>query len=350
MLIKRVHRALFFLALSFLSACGESAMKTPSLVHWAGETMGTTYSIKIIALPDEQQAMIRAGIEKRIHSVNANMSTYLSDSEVSKFNRSKVGEWYPLSRATLDVIALSLDISKQSSGAFDITVGPLIELWGFGTKDTANTPPTQEVVDQARSQVGYQALQIHNTELMIQKKKAVTIDLSAIAKGYAVDVVADYLDSQKIQRYLVEIGGEMRVRGFSPRNTPWRIGVEKPVSERRIPQRAINLTGSAIATSGDYRNYYEVDGQRYSHTINPATGYPARHQLASVTVVHASAALADAWATALNVLGPVVGFKLAQSQHLAAYFIVRSTEGFTEQLTDSFSVLLSSANESPSGE
>jgi thiamine biosynthesis lipoprotein len=209
-----------------------------------------------------------------------------------------------------------------------------VNLWGFGPDGRADDPPVAREVREVLSRIGYDKISIRRSPPAIRKSKAnIYVDLSAIAKGYAVDRVADYLASLGLANYLVEIGGDLKANGHNANGMPWTIAIEKPAPEDRVVQRVVHITDQAMATSGDYRNYFERNGQRFSHTINPRTGLPVSHSLASVTVWSATAMDADALATALMVLGPQAGYELAHRHKLGAYFIVRTENGFAEKST-----------------
>jgi len=222
-----------------------------------------------------------------------------------------------------------------------MTVFPLVDLWGFGPSPRAAEIPGADQIATALQKTGSRYLQITGgAPFAILKTRDIQLDLSAIAKGYAVDRVAGYLEGLQIRDYLIEIGGELRVAGKSPRGGPWRIAIEAPLVEQRQILDSIEVTDISVATSGDYRNYFEVQGVRYSHTIDPTSGYPVSHQLASVTVFSESAILADALATALNVLGPEEGRLLAEQQNLAVIFLIRGEEGFEQRYSSAMSTLV----------
>jgi FAD:protein FMN transferase len=315
------------------------ACSKPQPTKLYGSTMGTSYSVIIPQLPEStSETTVHEGIDAVLERVNQEMSTYLPDSELSQINQSEGGQWLQVSPAVFGVINLAQSISEQTGGAYDITVGPLVNLWGFGPPTPgAEGMPTDEEVKAARALVGYHKLELNPQGRTLRKKfKDLYIDLSSIAKGYGVDAVADYLESVGITDYLVEIGGEIRAKGKSQRGDAWRIAVEKPVPGERAVQKIVNLSDIAVATSGDYRNFVEYNGVRYSHTIDPRKGGPIHHALASVTVLSEKAVNADAWATALMVLGEVEGLKLAEEKGLAAYFLYKKGDGFESEETTAF--------------
>ena len=306
--------------------------------EFTGLTMGTTYSVMINAatLPlSRQQLQVR--FDAILNRVNMEMSGYLPESELSRINNTDSTDWLSVSASLMRVLQAARELSRLTGGAFDVSVGPLVNLWGFGPQQDFTVPEEQQI-DTALRLVGYQKLQLDPAASNL--KKAATgmyIDLSAIAKGYGVDEIADYLDGLQLDNHLVEIGGEIRARGVNAKNVPWQIGIEQPAAGEREVRQIIKLDNRAMATSGDYRNYFEHEGTRYSHTIDPRSGRPVSHGLASVTVLHPSTMLADAWATGLLVLGPERWpMNLARQNGLAAYFIIHGDVGFEEISTPRF--------------
>ena len=321
-----------------LSACSETPAPTLKL---SGFTMGTGYNITIVD-PDESisKVIIQKKIDTRLASLNQQMSTYLESSELSRLNQAPSGQAIKVSPELFHVLLLSLETSWLTNGAFDVTVGPLVNLWGFGSEGDISTVPSDSAINKHMQLIGFQSIELNIGKIEITKKKPVYIDLSAIAKGYAVDQIVALLKEEGCDNFMAEIGGEIYVSGFSPRQTPWTIAIEQPDSNLRGIHRAISISGKAIATSGDYRNYFETAGKRYSHTISPLTGKPINHKLASVTVIADSVARADALATGINVMGVEQGLKLAEQQGLAVYLIVKTDEGFTAQYSDAFTPYL----------
>ncbi len=310
------------------------------LVVVSGATMGTYYRVTLAA-PSQplDQAKLQEQIESRLEEINAQMSTYRDDSEISRFNRQATTEWFPVSAATASVVAEAIEIYHLSQGAFDVTVGPLVNLWGFGTSKGKQTVPAAESVEARIEQTGSDHLEVRSDPPALRKDlPELRVDLSGIAKGFAVDALAESLDERQVDHYLVDIGGEMRAKGWkSPENAPWKIGIENPSAEEKGIYDVIPLHNQSIATSGDYRNFFEANGERYSHEIDPKTGRPVDHGLASVSVLHPSCMRADAWATALMVLGPERGPDLAENLNLTTYFVVHSNGGFVHQETGGFS-------------
>jgi len=305
--------------------------------------MGTTYHVKVVAPESLDKAALNARIKAVLDRIESRMSTYRNDSELSLFNQSPVGGTFAVSAETASVVALGLEVSQQSGGAFDMTVGPLVNLWGFGPDQSITKTPEPDVIAERLQKVGYQAISVRSNPSALQKLAPRYLDLSAIAKGYAVDQLAELL-MPEFSGFMVEVGGELRLHGRKPGAEAWRIAVESPDATTREIQRVIEVGDNAIATSGDYRNYFEQDGVRYSHTIDPATGRPINHRLASVTVVDPSCARADALATALMVLGDEKGLSLAEHLGVQAFFIVKSDNGFIERQTSGFGQFIKPLN------
>lgn len=307
----------------FLIGCGETNRPAePFLI--TGPTMGTRYHITIVSPPNElDKQKLQLNIDKLLADINQQMSTYIVDSEISNFNQLPINTWQTISADFFKVVALSQSISALTDGRFDITIAPLVDLWGFGAgSKKEQIIPSESLIEQAKLLVGWKNLILDKDRLAIQKLKPVNIDLSAIAKGYGVDKVSDLLELNGIENYLVEIGGEVNVNGVNKEGKPWRLGIETPSVLQQGAQKIIQLKNQAIATSGDYRNYFEEEGVRFSHTIDPVTGRSIRHNIASVSVIAATAAEADALATALNVMGFAQAQALSNKENIAAYFIL----------------------------
>src|SRR5690606_35834575 len=243
-------------------------------------------------------------------AVDTSMSGYREDSEVSRFNATPSTDWFGVSRELVRVIETALEVGVESRGAFDVTVAPLVQLWGFGPSGgKAAAPPTESEIAVVRETIGSKKLHVREEPPAIRKMdSSIRIDLNGIAPGYAVDRIADRLDALELTRYMVDIGGEIRVRGQNKKNESWRIAVERPELAAGEVFAVLRLEDEAVATSGEYRNFVFRDGKRYSHTVDPRTGAPIAHSLESVVVVHPQAIYADAWATAYNVLGPNDGY------------------------------------------
>lgn len=308
----------------------------------SGPTQGTTFTLVLVGEhAPELLERVQAAVDAELAAIDAAMSTWRDDSELSRFNAAPAGRAFVVSPRLLDVLALGQSISERSGGAFDMSVRPLVEAWGFGrTKQAGREPPPDEL-ERLRARVGWQQLEIDGEARTLTKQvEGLELDVAAIAPGYAADRLAAILEAEGIEHYMVELGGEVRSRGNNPQGEGWKIGIEQPDAQgARVVQAILRVHDAGVATSGDYRNYWEKDGVRYSHTIDPRTGRPITHTLASVTVVHETAAEADAWATALSVLGPDAGLALAAELELAAYFLVRTPEGFETRTTAAYDAL-----------
>jgi thiamine biosynthesis lipoprotein len=304
-------------------------------IRFAGSTMGTSYHVTIVDAPNAIQAsVLEHDVAAILGAIDQQMSTYKTDSELSLFNQAAVGIEVNMSADTLDVVIQAIALAELSGGSFNPAVAPLVDLWGFGPAAQRESIPSAAEITAALQLMDYSSITISANSLT--KLVPISLDLSAIAKGFGVDKVADYLLAQGIANFLVEVGGEIRVAGYSPRQTAWRLGIETPGEDYGIAYNAISVSDAAIATSGDYRNYYEQDGKRYSHTINPLTGYPVEHNLASITVLSDTAALADGLATAINVMGPDRGLAFSELNALAVFMIVKTETGYNPIYSSAF--------------
>ncbi len=296
--------------------------------------MGTSFTVKWVSSDSAADKKLPAQISQLLVEVNNSMSTYQKDSELSRINQMPAGDSVTLSEGLAEVLSKALDISQSSGGAFDVTVGPLVNLWGFGPDGRVIRAPDHSEIELLRQRVGYHYISLVDRKLT--RERNVYIDLSAIAKGYGVDQVAKLLEKAGISNYLVEIGGELRARGLKPDGSRWKIAIEAPLAGERKVQRIIEVRDVGIATSGDYRNYFEENGIRFSHTIDASTGMPINHRLASVTVLADDCATADALATAMMVLGPDKAEPYAEQQGVEALLIIKSDDGFIERMTPGF--------------
>lgn len=332
-LLRPVLLAFFYLL--FLSSCQRD--EGPPVWYYSGSTMGTTWSLKVLAPSKNGDAKreLQAKLELALAAVSQKMSTYIPDSELSRFNQAPTMQWIEVSKDLCYMFTVSKQVSDDSDGAFDITVGPLVNAWGFGP-GPKEQPPTAGDIAKLKEKVGYKYLEFDCGQLRARKMKDLYVDLSAVAKGYATDVLAKVLEDENLHDYMVEIGGELHLSGHNEHGKPWRIGIEKPELVQGETAQIIELSDVGLATSGDYRNYYEYHGKKYSHTIDPFTGYPVTHNLASITVVAKNGAYADAYATAFDVLGPIKGKALAEKLGMDAYFIVRTESGFSIDNTAGF--------------
>ena len=331
----RQHRRLLLLAIAVLAACAP-----PADFHRAeGATMGTRYRA-LWSGGAGCDATLSTVLEAELHRVEAQMSTWLPDSELSRFNAAPAGGWVPVSAPLAEVVALALELARRSGGAFDVTVGPLVNLWGFGP-ERRTAAPTASEIQRAGARVGSALLDLRRSPPAMRKRvDGLTLDLSAIAKGHAVDRLAALLVERGCSDYLVDIGGDLRVLGANADGAAWRIGVESPEARGSGVEQVLALSDGALATSGDYRNVRTIGGRRFGHTIDPRTGRPVDHQLASVTVWAESAALADALATAINVLGPDDGLVFAEQHAIAAMALVYRERGYERRYTGRMHELL----------
>jgi thiamine biosynthesis lipoprotein len=306
--------------------------------------MGTTYSVSIPRLPDGiDRAAAEDVVADVLRETDAHLSGWNEQSELARFNANASIDWQPVSSVLFESVAQARAVSRATRGTFDVTVAPLVRGWGFGAgaKSDPSAPPPGNLL-QLRGDVGYTKLELRSSPRALRKgTPGLEIDLDGIAPGWAVDRIAARLEALGIRDYLVELGGEVWARGVNPEGRRWRVAVETPRGGERQAYAVIELDGVGVSTSGDYRDYREVDGRRISHTIDPRSGAPVGHGLASVTVVRASVAEADAWATALMVLGPVEGVALARREQLAALFIRRGARpgSFVAQETQEFTRL-----------
>lgn len=334
-------RSLPFIAPALLLLCACSDETRLPQIELTGQTMGTTFNIVLVAPRDDlQKDALQSDIVATLDRIEDLASTWRENSELSRFNAATSTDWQAVSEEFCAVLEQAQRVSATTGGAFDITVGPLVNLWGFGPDGDAIAPPGDADIAAARSRVGYDKLETRcETPAARKLVPDLYVDLSGWAKGYAVDKVATLLDGYELGRYLVEIGGEVKVRGRNAADRKWAIAIEAPATDRRDIQSVVHVTDTGVATSGDYRNYFVYQGSNYSHTIDPRTGRPVAHDLAAVTVVDGSTAWADAMATALLVLGPEDGPTLAEQLGVAGYFLIRNPGGIRELKTSNFQVL-----------
>ncbi|MEP9358110.1 FAD:protein FMN transferase [Sphingomonas sp. KR3-1] len=298
----------------------------------AGETMGTSWSARIVAAPDGIAARIQAELDR----VVGEMSHWAPKSDLSRFNRSEPGRWQPLPVGFANVLAAALEVAEKSAGAFDPAMGALVDLWGFGPPGPRAGIPDAAEIAAARAVSG--RAHIEQDGRRARRTAPATLDFSGIAKGHGVDRVAEMLRSMELPDFLVEVGGELRGEGIKPDGQPWWVDLEPVPGSRLAPIRAA-LHGLSVATSGDYRRSFAHAGRGYAHTLDPRTGRPLENQVASVSVLHPCCMLADAWATALSVLGPEA-MALAEREGLAAHMVVRAGSGFAEHLSPALRTML----------
>lgn len=294
---------------------------------FAGPAQGTTYRVRvgqpIAAMP---LAELRAEIEALLVRIDHQMSRYHADTEVSRFNRSASTDWIAVSPDVVTVVQAALTINRQSGGTFDITVAPLVDLWGFGPSGQPGRVPTAAEIARVRQSVGSQLLEARSNPPALRKRRPdVQLDLNGIAPGFAVDRIADSLQRHAVTNFLIRLDGHLRTRGHALDGRPWRVGIDRPTELPSGVQLAIELGNAALSTSGDYRHYFDHDGRRYSHIIDPRTGAPADHEATCVSIVASDCLTADAWAKALMVLGPTDGMRLADQRGIAAYYVIRES-------------------------
>ncbi|ATC58272.1 FAD:protein FMN transferase [Vibrio anguillarum] len=323
-------------SLFILAGCEKSVEQ----VHLSGPTMGTTYNIKYLkaeGIPSSEA--LQKEVDRLLEEVNDQMSTYRKDSELSRFNQYQGTGPFTVSSQTATVVKEALRLNGLTLGALDVTVGSLVNLWGFGPEARPDVVPSDAELAERKNNIGIEHLSATDTTLS-KDLPNLYVDLSTIAKGWGVDVVADYIQSQGIANYMVEVGGEMRLKGVNREGVPWRIAIEKPTVDERTAQEIIEPGDLAIATSGDYRNYFEQDGVRYSHIINPITGKPIHNKVVSVTVLDASSMTADGLATGLMVLGETKGIEVAEQYNIPVFMIVKTEQGFEEIASSAFKPFL----------
>jgi thiamine biosynthesis lipoprotein len=334
--MNKIKLALLTALVLALSACFPSNNTGKEEILLQGRTMGTTYNIKVVGTKEQVETLnLHQKIDAVLKQVNQEMSTYIKSSEISTFNQSSSTEAIEVSPGFARVLKESIRLGQLSEGKLDVTVGPLVNLWGFGPEQRPDKVPSDELLAATKKRVGLQNLVLEGN-LLSKKIPDLYIDLSTTAKGYGVDVVAELIEKNGIANYLVEIGGELRLKGFKSTGELWAIAVEKPLTNERSVQEVIIPRDNAVATSGDYRIYFEADGVRFSHIIDPATGKPINHKLVSVTVIHPSSMTADGLSTTLMVMGMEKGMAFAVKNNLAALFISKTENGFDEQFTVKF--------------
>jgi thiamine biosynthesis lipoprotein len=317
----------------------ESLLSVAVLLAWAcacpadefvisGPTMGTTYHVRLVDADKSDESQLRAAIEPVLTDIDRRLSTYRQDSEISRFNRAPANEWFAVSPATAEIVAASLAMGRETGGALDVTVGPLIRLWHFGPEAIAATspdelvPPDDAQISAARKLVGHEKLQVRSDPPALRKTAlGLEVDLSAVGEGHAIDRIAAELARRGEHNFLIELGGEICARGHRADGSPWRVAVARPSGNPSDIETAVPLANASLATSGDYQRYFEHNGRRFSHIIDPTTGRPIEHKLAAVTVVADDSYTADVWDTAILVLGPDRGFDVAVEHGIAALLI-----------------------------
>jgi len=338
----RIIKSLLIIAIITFISCNTSEQS--EVFTFGGSTMGTTYSIKIV---NSYSSLLKENFQMKIDSllykVNMQMSTYIKDSEISLFNSFADTNWFSVSGELAQLIHYANEVAANTNYTYDITIGPVVNLWGFGPNTNSVEIPSDERILQTKKLTGIDKIIVDTASSKIKKTKPdIYCDLSSIAKGYGVDKVGLMLEEHGFNDYMVEIGGEVRTKGRNSKNGNWKIGISSPNSNGL--QKVVSISGVSVATSGDYLNYFENEGVRYSHLIDPRIGKPITHNLASVTVIADECSTADAFATAINVLGPDDGYKFALENKLPIFMIVRKKNNFVEKMTPQFEKFIEERN------
>jgi thiamine biosynthesis lipoprotein len=306
--------------------------------------MGTRWSLKLVAPATAPLDDLSRSIDSALDRIIAQMSTWEADSDISRFNRATAGTWHPLPHEFFTVLAYALHVARDSEGAYDPTIGRLVDLWGFGPARAPRAIPHAAEIKALRDGGDWRSVELDLDRHAVRQPGGIHLDLSSVAKGYAVDALAEIVRDAGFANFLVEIGGELRGEGMKPDGMPWWVALTKPppatANAPPLADLVIALNGLAVATSGSAEHAFEDGGRIYSHTIDPRTGAPVAHGLVSVSVLHAKCMHADALATALSVLGPQQGLAHAQRLGLAARFVVADQHGFQEVLTPRLAAML----------
>ncbi|XUK74511.1 FAD:protein FMN transferase ApbE [Erwinia rhapontici] len=308
-----------------------------------GKTMGTFWRVSLAGVAPERRDALQKAIQQQLDNDDHELSTWKSDSVLSRFNQYRGSAPQPISNNMADIITLSLRIGQQTSGAMDITLGPLVNLWGFGPDKQPLKTPTQPQIDAARALTGLEHLQVFNRagQSWLQKDlPELYVDLSTVGEGFATDHLARLMEQQGINHYLVSVGGAVLTRGKNAQGNAWQVAIQKPTDQENAVQAIVDLQGHGISTSGSYRNYYELEGKRISHVIDPSTGRPIQHKLVSVTVIATTALEADGWDTGLMVLGTEKAKALALRDKLAVYLIFKEGDHFSHWMSPQFAAFI----------
>lgn len=340
-------RAALLAATLFLTGCDnipDAAQTTaPAPVVLEGKTMGTFWRVSVVGVDAVRAENLRRRIQTQLDADDQLLSTYKNDSALMRFNQSKSLSPWPVSEAMADIVTSALRIGQKTDGAMDITVGPLVNLWGFGPDKQPVQTPTQTQIEVAKAKTGLQHLTVINQakQQYLQKDLAdLYVDLSTVGEGYAADHLARLMEQEGISRYLVSVGGALNSRGMNAEGHPWRVAIQKPTDRENAVQAVVDINGHGISTSGSYRNYYELNGKRLSHVIDPQTGRPIEHNLVSVTVIAPTALEADGWDTGLMVLGTEKAKEVVRREGLAVYMITKEGEGFKTWMSPQFESFL----------
>lgn len=308
-----------------------------------GKTMGTVWRVSLAGVDTQRKAALQQAIQQQLDRDDGELSTWKKDSVLSRFNQYQGQDPQPVSADMADIVTRALRIGQLTGGAMDITVGPLVNLWGFGPAQQPAHTPSDAAIAAAKAQTGLQHLRVIETvngQWLQKDLPGLYVDLSTMGEGYATDHLARLMEQQGITNYLVSVGGAVLSRGLNASQQPWRVAIQKPTDRENAVEARVDLQGHGISTSGSYRNYYELDGKRISHVIDPASGRPIDHRLVSATVIATTALEADGWDTGLMVLGNERAKALALKQHLAVYLITKQGDGFSHWMSPQFKSFL----------
>jgi len=328
-------------ALLLLTGCDTGSKAQPTVLE--GKTMGTFWRVSVVDISPQQAQTLQQKIQTQLDANDHLMSTWKDDSALMRFNHSTSTAPWPVSAAMADIVTTSLRVGEKTEGAMDITVGPLVNLWGFGPDKQPIKTPSQAQIDAAKARTGLAHLTVINRagEQFLQKDlPELFVDLSTVGEGYAADHLAKLMEQEGIARYLVSVGGALASRGMNAQDQPWRVAIQKPTDRENVAQAVVDINGHGISTSGSYRNYYELDGKRISHIIDPRSGRPIQHALVSVTVIAPTALEADAWDTGLMVLGTEQAKEVVKREGLAVFMIIKDGDGFRTWMSPQFSAFL----------
>ena len=333
----RLRYSLFLLLTVMLAGCDRASENAPLVLE--GKTMGTSWRVSLAGVDAQRAPELRRQIQAQLDADDRLLSTWKDDSALMQFNHSTSTAPWPVDAAMADIVTLSLRIGHKMQDAMDITVGPLVNLWGFGPDKQPVATPDAAQIAAARARTGLQHLRVINAADSQWLQKDIPdlfVDLSTVGEGYAADHLAQLMARNGISRYLVSVGGALASRGMNAEGKPWRVAIQKPTDRENAVQAVVDINGHGISTSGSYRNYYELDGKRLSHVIDPATGRPITHKLVSATVIAPTALEADTWDTGFMVLGPEKAREVALAQGLAVYLISKEQDGFSVWMSPQF--------------
>lgn len=337
----RLGRFLPALAALFLGSAINADESINGLESLRGFTMGAGWSVKYVApSKDPAKVEVSRALQALLDRLEGQMSTWRNDTDLARFNAARRMEWFPVPRETVLVVTEAQRMSRLTDGAFDVTVEPLVRLWGFGPRGKPGAVPSAKAVREVQAKIGWRHLEVRLDPPALKKAvPELSVDLSALTPGFAADEIGRWLEGRGVTNYLTDVGGELRARGRDPRGQAWRVGIERPVEGKREIGCVVALDNLSLATSGDYRNFFIKDGRRYAHIVDPRPGRPTEH-VAAVSIAHPSAMTADALATALMVLGPEQGMKLAREQGWPVQFVVREGNVLRTTATQQFERLV----------